>query len=420
MNHFDDPRSAAVHPTIEEECTPAKEFDWRLSLQSRIKALHFARACRCDFVRDRNIKSFLPDDHFTTNQTLLELLRTANPVVMGLDEDGTYSNRNVQFVREVLDATASVDAFLGRSRMIARFPRERHLHLASATAPQDQIRAKLSVHVGLSRPALPELRHVAQAIVYDLSEYRRENNFGPYLTKRPLTTNWEMMESIMIVVLSNAWEFYHELADDGVWSAPPLPLGIDNARPFTAPVTEDEEVPEDDWAGVTGTWKRLVCYCDYRDLFRYNWAVRLALCLPQPRTNADAGDVVDAGHVGQPPLYFQEHGFSGEATRLIHITLGITSRDETFSPPKLFFSGTSEGGMNHEATIHGSVERMESGDVRWRMTSRYDQEDRWTFDGVQVGGVQSAMGVFGTWTGVQHEPEDPAGPSVGAPSSLRF
>ena len=35
--------------------------------------------------------------------------------------------------------------------------------------------------------------------------------------------------------------------------------------------------------------------------------------------------------------------------------------------------------------------------------------DEWVSEGVQVGGVASAMGVLGMWTGAQHERMDPLG-----------
>ena len=35
--------------------------------------------------------------------------------------------------------------------------------------------------------------------------------------------------------------------------------------------------------------------------------------------------------------------------------------------------------------------------------------DEWVSEGVQVGGVASAMGVLGLWTGAQHEHMDPLG-----------
>ena len=45
--------------------------------------------------------------------------------------------------------------------------------------------------------------------------------------------------------------------------------------------------------------------------------------------------------------------------------------------------------------------------------------DEWLSDGVQVGGVASAMGVLGLWTGAQHERMDPLGASLSFRRQLR-
>ena len=37
--------------------------------------------------------------------------------------------------------------------------------------------------------------------------------------------------------------------------------------------------------------------------------------------------------------------------------------------------------------------------------------DEWVSEGIQVGGVASAMGILGMWTGAQHERMDPLGAS---------
>ena len=37
------------------------------------------------------------------------------------------------------------------------------------------------------------------------------------------------------------------------------------------------------------------------------------------------------------------------------------------------------------------------------------QTYEWVSEGIQVGGVASAMGVLGMWTGAQHERMDPLG-----------
>ena len=40
------------------------------------------------------------------------------------------------------------------------------------------------------------------------------------------------------------------------------------------------------------------------------------------------------------------------------------------------------------------------------------QGDEWVSEGIQIGGVASAMGVLGMWTGAQHERMDPLGKAL--------
>lgn len=39
----------------------------------------------------------------------------------------------------------------------------------------------------------------------------------------------------------------------------------------------------------------------------------------------------------------------------------------------------------------------EEGEVKWSSVSAFDGQERWRSEGVQIGGVQSARGVVGTW-----------------------
>ena len=55
------------------------------------------------------------------------------------------------------------------------------------------------------------------------------------------------------------------------------------------------------------------------------------------------------------------------------------------------------------------MECLDSGDIKWRMISSYGGGDRWSSEGIQIGGVGSARGVVGTWTGNDHDDRDPVG-----------
>jgi hypothetical protein len=66
----------------------------------------------------------------------------------------------------------------------------------------------------------------------------------------------------------------------------------------------------------------------------------------------------------------------GEAVRVLMLRLRIESIDspharESIDPtrPKIRFRGESQGGVPSEATVHGSVEVTDAGDIRWRLVS---------------------------------------------------
>ncbi|KAI9507220.1 hypothetical protein F5148DRAFT_1206976 [Russula earlei] len=63
--------------------------------------------------------------------------------------------------------------------------------------------------------------------------------------------------------------------------------------------------------------------------------------------------------------------------------------------------------------VCGTVEMVSSGDVRWTLISFHeDGQVQWSSEGVQLGGLGSAMGVIGMWTGAEHELSDPLGGSI--------
>ena len=53
-----------------------------------------------------------------------------------------------------------------------------------------------------------------------------------------------------------------------------------------------------------------------------------------------------------------------------------------------------------------------SGSIRWTTFSIYHGEERWRSEGVQVGGIQSARGVLGTWFDKDYDDHGPAGPTA--------
>ncbi|KAI0704395.1 hypothetical protein C8T65DRAFT_653863 [Cerioporus squamosus] len=152
---------------------------------------------------------------------------------------------------------------------------------------------------------------------------------------------------------------------------------------------EEDECEGWDWAGVTGIWQRCVCWMDYRDLILHNLS----------------------GEFEDPHL--------SEAVRIIPMRLRIRSYSPCSIPgyehlPTIHVVGETLRGVmpGRPRKMHGTVSIIADGSVRWTLYSTVEggNADEWVSEGIQVGGVASAMGILGMWTGAQHERMDPLGP----------
>ncbi|KAH9840524.1 uncharacterized protein C8Q71DRAFT_721069 [Rhodofomes roseus] len=145
-----------------------------------------------------------------------------------------------------------------------------------------------------------------------------------------------------------------------------------------------------DWAGVTGIWRRCICWLDYRDLISHN-------------LSSDFND---------PDLT--------EAVRIVPMRLRVASYGPPPVPafpdrPTLHIEGetAANGATGTVRRLQGTVSVVKDGSVHWRIVLlglNEGEPTEWVTEGVQIGGQTSAMGVLGLWTGSQHERMDPLGP----------
>lgn len=158
--------------------------------------------------------------------------------------------------------------------------------------------------------------------------------------------------------------------------------------------SKQDEVEGWDWAGVSGIWKRCVCWLDYRELLMHNLA----------------------------PERFLEDGIQ-EACRIIPLTIRITGYSESPIPPgsttrplpTIHVEGESIGSdrsLDDLRKITGTVSMISDGAIRWEMvsTAAGSNEPEWSSEAVQIGGSGAAVGFLGMWTGAMHERSDPLGP----------
>ncbi|KAH9896003.1 hypothetical protein C8Q73DRAFT_690466 [Cubamyces lactineus] len=230
---------------------------------------------------------------------------------------------------------------------------------------------------------------------------------GPVLPAAPPTAlqlrpDWAYLAAARMVVEANLREAFSAEDLTGL-------VSLDGLRPGSAPwdaalykppepesdkgkekATDPDRVEGWDWAGVTGIWKRCVCWMDYRDLILHNLS----------------------GEFEDPNL--------AEAVRVIAMQLRIASYSPSEVPgyehlPTIHVVGQTTGAslVGHRRNIHGTVGVVADGSVRWTLqfsSVEGGQGDEWVSEGIQIGGVASAMGVLGMWTGAQHERMDPLGP----------
>ncbi|KAJ3490133.1 hypothetical protein NLI96_g1617 [Meripilus lineatus] len=347
---FDDPRSSTPH--LEPDCLPA--VDWKQELQKRIKAEYVVASGRTDEALDDAL------------ETVIGAIAVSPPAEAPVSHNIVWAERHLisaPFLRS--DQLSSTQTTL-RSRIRA------YLALSHEEEKIDQ-----------SKTRLRSLRAEARCFVYDLGNYSKETRWGPFLNKKGnLEINWEHVEKIVHVIVFNMRDMIPD------WQKLCPKVGLEMTRAHTAPVNPERD-PKD-WAGIGGLWRRYISFMDYRELFAFNSS---------------------RGTLRQ--TFFEEH-HTCEAIMVIDMHLTIIENDMPPSPadhpdfPRLHFKGiASEKGASSldAAQAHGEgfVHRLKNGVILWHFP-------QWSAEAVQLGGLCSAAGVVGIWSGVAHQPGDPAGP----------
>ncbi|KAJ6516388.1 hypothetical protein C8R45DRAFT_242986 [Mycena sanguinolenta] len=356
---FDDPRHG-----IRPFCTDPSSYDWKGNLVRRMTA-----------EQDAFIDT---GDRTSALETFISVAEEALPIARISDD--FPDSFNVEWLGNILRNSHLLDASF--SKREAQFADRLKAYMALSLKEDDDWDDLLDS---------PDMRTHSRCLVYDLRNYCAENSWGPYHLDG--TINWTHVNCIINVVVFNIRE------QPSVYQARP-PVGLQAIRPYSAP--GDYSGP--DWAGVEGTWRRYVCFMDYRDLFAFNFS---------------------GAHDGPRDPSFFDDGTFREATRLMDINLHLIPREQmrvkfpqgdppTRAHPQyetLYFSGTSRGASTgQEATVQGFAYMGEDYRPRWRLTSLHDGHPQWSSEGVQIGHVGSAIGVAGNWSAFQHEDGDPVGP----------
>ncbi|KIM40988.1 hypothetical protein M413DRAFT_72451 [Hebeloma cylindrosporum] len=248
------------------------------------------------------------------------------------------------------------------------------------TEGEQQLTARLHTYYGLTKVDGKRMARVkSRAYVYDMRNYHPDNKYGPFLSDGGV--DWVHMQALHHVVSMHMVS----LMEDEEFEFAVFPLSL----PYTQ-IVIPREVPDeekDDWAGVNGVWAVSFCFCDHRDLLRFN------------EGNATTLDT----------SIFEEEDFR-EVCRSLNVTLSVRRIEpdpEHPSRPILHFFG--EMHQPSTSTMTGTVRMTPDNEVEWKFVSGDEGDAIWSSIGVQVGGLRSSFGILGAWTTIFHEGGDPVG-----------
>ena len=224
---FDDPRQ--MSPVLLEDC----QFNWREELHRRIEAQLIARCQRPKL-----------EDLLRAIETFLSVVHSAAPVTIGHER---VPSPNLLWVVDVLQSTNMLRSPLLPSEEGNQSLARLRSYLALTLDEYDEEDEEETKRLKL-------IRARSRSQVYNLRNYHRRNDWGPFTTVGEV--NWTHIESIINVILLNL----HERQFDWPETRPSYGLGA--TRSYSAPGATARRTT--DWAGIEGHWRRYVCFMDYR------------------------------------------------------------------------------------------------------------------------------------------------------------
>jgi hypothetical protein len=226
---FDDPRKLPAITSAEYGCEV--QVDWMAELQQRMRA-------------SRTISSIEthPEDLLEALKTLISVVHSAAHVSM--DSPSDSQSHNLNWLCQVMRDT---DIFGSKT--------------CYWSPDEQQLLAQLYCYIGWRDGMKKECRryksrNLARGFVYDLRKYSRLNSYGPFLPDKSGRVNWMHVECIITVIDRNLWDL------NGRWEHSRPPRTMNSLRAYSAPGVLKRD--KRDWAGVEGTWRRYVCFMDYR------------------------------------------------------------------------------------------------------------------------------------------------------------
>jgi hypothetical protein len=236
------------------------EPDWEVEVQKLVTGLHILKSDNTD-VKVRLRLSFVSGADIDQAQNL-RLIGTTVERLLNSASDNASLNKT-QLANFFMDSR-NLDAFMYKSSLYERAGTE------SQTAAEEdddrQLSAKLHCLYGV--PMGPVGRRslathpYARSRVYDLRNYTDNTKWGPFRNDGSMRVDWEMMESVMIILGYNSGvccqRFIHRFKP--IWSTPFGGIArcpLSDAYPPSLPLEPDIPLDLKDPYGVSGIWFRV-------------------------------------------------------------------------------------------------------------------------------------------------------------------
>jgi hypothetical protein len=226
---FDDPRESVNYRHANAS------YDWKHELQRRIRA---------ELIAFKIERRFNETDFAL--ETFISVISNASPVRPSFEHQ---QSRSLTWLIRILSDSGILDA------------------LAVAPEGSDgQLYSRIRTYFVLSLDrtnnnyntnAFIALRIRSQCQVYDTRRYHPGNDYGPFL--RGGAVNWIHVEALVNVIRPRLVELH---------SCPSVGLETTRAYSVTGAANRDAK----DWACIEGSWRRLVCFLDYRCVRMLNTA----------------------------------------------------------------------------------------------------------------------------------------------------
>lgn len=226
---FDDPRSLFKNTCLTNNAD--SHFDWMNQLQRRWKAMLVVKSLRN-----------FPLELGNALHELTHVVRNAIPLPSTQEQ-----SRDLAWVAAVLSGTDVYDT-IGPHQLYAA-------HLWSLLGWRDDA-------LNHNWAKIRAVRNASRAFVYDLRNYKPQSQYGPFLpsTNRLCFVDWQHIQAMIVVIQNNLLDPHLR----HLWVDTRPPINLDAIRAYSAPGSEKRD-PRD-WAGVEGTWRRFVCFMDYRQV----------------------------------------------------------------------------------------------------------------------------------------------------------